>query len=146
MNNMRRQKLYSCSSKIGLLGFQIESTLEKLKDLLKFKEEIDQMSQYVSSTVKEIQEIYNEEEEAYYSLPDNLQYSDIGMGIDYAMGNIEDAKGDVEKLFEQLDSLEETYYKFLGTYNPEELICKLESVAEVVNDTKESIEYATKKY
>ena len=59
MNNMLRQKLYACSSKIGLLGFQLESTIEKLKDLLKFKEEIDQMSQYVASTVKEIQEIYN---------------------------------------------------------------------------------------
>ena len=41
MNNMRRQKLYACSSKIGLLGFQLESTIEKLKDLLKFKEEIE---------------------------------------------------------------------------------------------------------
>ena len=67
------------------------------------------------------------------------------MNIDFAMSDIQDAQNDTEKLLEQLDALEETYFQFLYTYNPQPLISKIESVTEVIEDAKESIEYATQK-
>ena len=146
MNNMRRQKLYDCSSMIGLASDKLELIKEKLQELLCLKEEIDLLSRYVSNTVKDLDKIYDEESKAYDSLPDNLQYSDIGMGIDLAMGRIEDAKDDAEQLLQQLDSLEESYYQFLGSYKPEDFIGKLETVVEEFVVVKESILKATINY
>ncbi len=145
MNNNRRQKLHRCSSSLKYVNLKLEYVVEKLSSLLNFKQEINELSQTISDTVQKLEQIYAEEQNAYDSLPENLQFSDIGMNIDFAMSDIQDAQNDTEKLLEQLDALEETYFQFLSTYNPQPLISKIESVTEVIEDAKESIEYATQK-
>lgn len=145
MNNTRRQKLHKCSSTIRLVGTSLGAIIESIDNLSTLKKEIDSMSRFVTNTIQDLDKIYDEESNAYYSFPENLQESEIGIAISDAMDNIDESKDDVSKLLERLDELEEIYYQFLANYKPEELKTKIESIIEEVEECRESIEYATKK-
>ena len=72
------------------------------------------MSKDVISITGRLKKIYDEEENAYNSLPDNLQFSDMADKIGFAMSDIEDAINDTDKLLSHLDALEDVYFQFLG--------------------------------
>lgn len=59
------------------------------------------------------------------------------------ISDIEDSQGDVAKLLDRVDELEEVYYQFLKNYNPYDLKTKIESIMDEVEDVKGSIEYIT---
>lgn len=142
MNNNRRQRLQSCRNSLGYIKISLEAAVDKLNYLLNFKQEINDLSKDVISISERLKRIYDEEENAYNSLPENLQFSDMADKIGFAMGDIEDAINNTDKLLDNFDALEEVYFQFLGSYNPQQLICKIESVMNGIALAQQDIDIA----
>lgn len=142
MNNSRRQRLQSCRNLLDYIKISLEAAVERLNYFLNFKQEINDLSKDVISITGRLKKIYDEEENAYNSLPDNLQFSDMADKIGFAMSDIEDAINDTDKLLSHLDALEDVYFQFLGNYNPQQFICKLESVMNEIEMAQQDIDIA----
>lgn len=51
-----------------------------------------------------VDDLYNQEEEAYYNLPEGLQVSDRGFAMEEAYGNLANASGSIDEAIESLES------------------------------------------
>lgn len=143
MNNKRRQKVLRCVSQMRFVQMSLEAMIEHIDALSNLKKDIDRLSVDINSTMENLAKVHDEEQEAYYSFPENLQTSEIAMNMWGAISDIEDSQGDVAKLLDRVDELEEVYYQFLKNYNPYDLKTKIESITDEVEDVKGSIEYIT---
>ena len=143
MNNKRRQKVLRCVSHMRFVQTCLEAMIEHIDALSNLKKDIDRLSVDINCTLEDLAKVHDEEQNAYYAFPENLQYSEIGMNMWSAISDIEDSQGDVTKLLDRVDELEEVYYQFLKNYNPYDLKTKIESIIDEVEDVKGSIEYIT---
>lgn len=79
MNNVRRKKISKLIGELEILNNNY--SLEKL-----------------NRCVGVLEEIKNEEEEAFDNMPEGLQYSSRGMDVEAAIDNIDEALGYLEKV------------------------------------------------
>ena len=143
MNNKRRQKVLRCVSHMRFVQTSLEAMIDHIDALGNLKKDIDRISLDINYTLEHLGKVHDEEQDAYYAFPENLQYSEIGMNMWGAISDIEDSQGDVAKLLDRVDELEEVYYQFLKNYNPSDLKEKIESIVDEVEDVKGGIEYIT---
>jgi uncharacterized coiled-coil DUF342 family protein len=143
MNNSRRKKIDGCISSLNAAQYTIDKIKENLEKTLKLKEELDLFSYMIHNNQKKINEINSEEEDAYSSLPDNLLNSITGYDMDTAMQYLSTASNKHDTLLELIDKLDELYTtKFIGTYNPKELLEKIDEISNKIDDCTSDLDRA----
>ena len=59
----------------------LEAMIEHIDALSNLKKDIDRLSVDINSTLENLAKVHDEEQEAYYSFPENLQTSEIAMNM-----------------------------------------------------------------
>lgn len=70
----------------------------------KRRKRIDEVIEILESAKSSIEEIMDEEQEAFDNLPESLQYSDKGSGMESAIGNFETAKDQLDEAINELEA------------------------------------------
>ncbi len=143
MNNNRRQRLTHNSIELSGLSYLAGEVVDAIEKLNTLKSHLDDWSSLVHAIESAIEQIEQEEQRAYDSIPENLQLGDIALNIDYSLSNLAEAKQSVSGLKDFIDEVEDAYFKgFLPSFNPLLLLEKLNSFIEAIEDAKTNVDYA----
>lgn len=71
------------------------------------RKQIQRIWDAVSAVQSDLEDIQNDEQEAYDNLPESLQYSERGEAMENAISELEDAISSLEELLEHLETAAE---------------------------------------
>ena len=143
MNNDRRRRLDFCNLSLSCIDSELMELKESMLNLSNLKKDIDRLSAKVGEIEKRLDGIYDEEWEAYGSLPENLQSTDIAFDMWNAIESMQSAQKQFSTLYNKLDELESIYLSnFMASYNPTEVIAQIDNLCEAITACKEDIEEA----
>lgn len=143
MNNRRRAQLNSCESWLYGVKSEVVKVRDGIASLGSLKTTLDSWSKSVDVIANSIGKVETEEEEAYSSVPFNLSWGNTADKISDALGLVGTAKDSTEFLKNDIDDVEEVYIKsFLPSFNPKQVLEKLDALIDNIESAIESIKEA----